>query len=166
MCHGNDCQQEATHLHAMAYAKTGGSSLTHNRVFYQALTRSLPESKVQFIDDDTWPFRERANEQNGRLNPVQMDITTEAGELFDNHPRRKNKALLLDITIVSPCASSNLENTARHAGKHLADVVERKKNKHVACSPLPTPSFLSPCRRVVRLAQTCMPSLRSSPSDG
>ena len=58
-----------------------------------------------------------------------MDITTEAGALFDNHPRLKNKALLLDITIVNPCASYNLGNAARHVGKHLADAVERKKNK-------------------------------------
>ena len=35
-----------------------------------------------------------------------------------------------------------------------------------ARSPLPTPSFLSLCRHVVTLAQTCMPSSRSSPSDG
>ena len=59
-----------------------------------------------------------------------MDITTEAGALFDNHPRLKNKALLLDITIVNPCAGPNLGNEARHAGKHLADAVERKKNKY------------------------------------
>ena len=58
-----------------------------------------------------------------------MDITTEAGALFDNHPRLKNTALLLDITIVNPCAGSNLGNAARHVGKHLADAVERKKNK-------------------------------------
>ena len=55
-----------------------------------------------------------------------MDITTEAGALFDNYPRRKNKALLLDITIVDPCAGSNLENAGHHVGQHLADVVERK----------------------------------------
>ena len=59
-----------------------------------------------------------------------MDITTEAGAFFDNHPRLKNKALLLDITIVNPCAGSNLGNAARHVGKHLADAVERKKNKY------------------------------------
>ena len=53
-----------------------------------------------------------------------MDITTEAGALFDNHPLLKNKALLLDITIVNPCAGSNLGNAARHVEKHLADVVE------------------------------------------
>ena len=62
-----------------------------------------------------------------------MDITT--GVLFDNHLRRKNKALLLDIIIVDPYASSNLENAARHAGKHLADAVERKKNKHRGSFP-------------------------------
>ena len=64
-----------------------------------------------------------------------MDITTEAGALFDNHPRLKNKALLLDITIVNPCAGSNLGNAARHVGKHLADAVERKKNKYRGSFP-------------------------------
>ena len=83
----------------------------------------------------TWPFRQSASEQNGRLNPLRMDITTEAGALFDNHPRLKNKALLLDITIVNPCAGSNLGNAARHVGKHLADVVERKKNKYRGSFP-------------------------------
>ena len=70
-----------------------------------------------------------------------MDITTEAGALFDNHPRLKNKALLLDITIVNPCAGSNLGNAARHLGKHLADVVERKKNQYRGSFP-PTYSLL------------------------
>ena len=60
-----------------------------------------------------------------------MDTTTGGGALFDNHPRLKNKALLLDITIVDPCAGSNLlENAARYVGKHLADAVERKKNEY------------------------------------
>ena len=118
------------------YILTGWSSLTHNRVLHQALARSLRESKVQFVVEDTWPFRQRASEQNGRLNPLRMDITTEAGELFDNHPRLKNKALLLlDITIVNPCAGSNLGNAARHVGKHLADAVERKKNKYRGSFP-------------------------------
>ena len=85
--------------------------------------------------EDTWPFRQRASEENGRLNPLRMDITTEAGALFDNHPRLKNKALLLDITIVNPCAGSNLGNAARHVGKHLADAVERKKNKYRGSFP-------------------------------
>ena len=130
MCHGNGCRQETTRLHAISCSKTGWSSLTHNRVLHQALARSLRESKVQFVVEDTWPFRQRASEQNGRLSPLRMEITTEAGALFDNHPRLMNKALLLDITIVNPCASSNLGNAARHAGKHLADAVKRKKNKY------------------------------------
>ena len=130
MCHGNGCRQATTHLHAISCTKTGWSSLTHNRVLRQALARSLRESKVQFVVEDTWPFRQRASEQNDRLNPLRMDITTEAGALFDNHPRLKNKALLLDITIVNPCAGSNVGNVARHVGKHLADAVERKKNKY------------------------------------
>ena len=64
-----------------------------------------------------------------------MDITTETGALFNNHPRLKNKALLPDITIVNPCADSNLGNAARHVGKHLADAIERKKNKYRGSFP-------------------------------
>ena len=129
-CHGNGCRQETTLLHAISCTKTGWSSLTHNRVLHQALARCLRESKVQFVVEDTRPFRERASGQNGRLNPLRMDITTEAGALFGNHLRLKNKTLLLDITIANPCAGSNLGNAARHGGNHLADAVERKKNKY------------------------------------
>ena len=135
MCHGSGFRRETTRLHAMSCTKTGWSSLTYNRVLHQALARSLRESKVQFVVEDTWPFRQRASGQNGRLNPLRTDITTEAGALFDNHPRLKNKALLLDITIVNPCAASNLGNAARHVGKHLADAVERKKNKYRGSFP-------------------------------
>ena len=104
-------------------------------MLHQALTRSLRESKVKLVVEDTWPFRERASGQNGRLNPLRTDITTEAGTLFDNCPRLKNKALLFDTTIVNPCAGSNLENAACHVGKHLADAVERKKNKYRGSFP-------------------------------
>ena len=135
MCHGNGCRQETTRPHAISCTKTGWSSLTHNRGLHQALARSLRESKVQFVVEDTWSFRQRASKQNGRLNPLRMGITTEAGALFDNHPRLKNKALLLDITIVNPCAGSNLGNAARHVGKHLADAIERKKNKYWGSFP-------------------------------
>ena len=135
MCHGNGCRQETTRFHAISCTKTGWSSLTHNRVLHQALARSLRENKVQFVVEDTWPFRQRASGRNGRLNPLRMDITTEAGALFDNHPRLKNKVLLLDITIVNTCAGSNLGNAARHVGKHLVDAVEPKKNKYRGSSP-------------------------------
>ena len=70
-----------------------------------------------------------------------MGIMTEEGALFDNHPRLRNKALLLDINIVNPCAGANLGNIARYVGKHLADTVERKKNKHQGSFPT-TYSFL------------------------
>ena len=89
----------------------------------------------KYTHTHTWPFRQRASEENGRLNPLRMDITTEAGALIDNHPRHNNKALLLDITIVNPCAGSNLGNAVRHVGKHLADAVERKKNKYRGSFP-------------------------------
>ena len=116
-----------------------------------ALARSLRERKVQFVVEDTWAFRERASGQNGRLNPLRMDITTEARALFDNHPRLKNEALLLDITIVNPCARSNLGNAARHVGKHLEDAVERKKSKYRGLFPATyslVPLAMSTCGEV------------------
>ena len=85
--------------------------------------------------------------------------------IFHNNARRKNKALLLDVTIVNPCQTSTLENAARHAGKYLADAVQRKKTSTGARLPSPTSSFLSLCRRVVRLAQMWVSSSRSSSSD-
>ena len=143
MCHGNGCRQETTHLHAISCIKTGWSSLIHNRVLHQALVRSLRESKVQIVVEDTWSSRERPNGQNGRLDPLRVDITKEVGALFDNHPRRKDKAPLLDLNIDNPCASSNLENAALHAGKHLTDAVERKNNKHRGSFSL-VPRYLFP----------------------
>ena len=151
MCHGNGCRQETTRLHATSYSKTGWSSLTHNRVLHQTLARSLRESKVQFFLEDTWPFRERASGQNGRLNPLRMYITMGAGALFDNYPRLKNKELLLDIAIVNPCTGSNLGNAARLLEKHLADAVERKKNKYRGSFPAtysPLPLAMSTCDKV------------------
>ena len=53
MCHGNGYRQEFTCLHAISCTKTGWSSLTHNRVLHQALARSLRESKVQLVVEDT-----------------------------------------------------------------------------------------------------------------
>ena len=169
MCHGNGCRQETTRLHAISCSNTGWSFLAHNRVLHQALARSLRESKVQFVVEDTWPFRQRASEENGRLNPLRMDITTEAGALFDNHPRHKNKALLLDITIVNPCAGSNLGNAVRHVGKHLADAVERKKNKYWGSFPATyslLPLAMSTCGDVGSDVHALRPRGRSGSGNG
>ena len=59
-----------------------------------------------------------------------MDTTTEVGALLNSHLQRKNTTLLLNITIVNPCASFNLENAAPHAGENLDDAAERKKTKY------------------------------------
>ena len=67
--------------------------------------------------------------------PLRMDVTTEAGAPFRGNPRLKDKALLLDLTIVNLCVSTNLANVARQARKHLADAVERKKNKYRGSFP-------------------------------
>ena len=131
MCHGNGCRQEATASTTyLVQRRDGALSLTIG-----CSTRHWLDPFVRVNVEDTWPFRQRASGQNGRLNPLRIDITKEAGALFDNHPRLKNKALLLDITIVNLCAGSNLGNATRHVGKHLADAVERKINKYRGSFP-------------------------------
>ena len=67
MCRGNGCKQEITRLHAMSCIKTGWSSLTHNRILYQVLARSLRKTKVELVVEDTWPFRQRACYKQGAL---------------------------------------------------------------------------------------------------
>ena len=64
-----------------------------------------------------------------------MDITTIPGALLDNHPRRNNRGILLDITIVDPSNSSSLENAARNTGNYLTEAVEQKKNKYSGSFP-------------------------------
>ena len=140
MCRGNDFRQETTRLHAISCTRSGWSSRTNNRVLHH------DPSERELADKTAYGTRYVWTQQRKR-------------------GLSKNKALLLDITVANPCASSTLENAARHAGKHLANAVERKKISIGGRSPIPTPSFLSLCRLVVRLAQECMPSLRSSPSD-
>ena len=130
MGHGKGCRQETTRLHAISCANTRWSSLTHNRVLHQALARPLRESKVEFVDEDTWSFREELEGKTANSTRYVWTPQRKREVLFDNHPRLKNKALLLDITIVNSCAGFNLGNTARRIGKHLADAVERKKNKY------------------------------------
>ena len=164
MCHGNGCGQENARLHAISCTKTGWNSLPYNRAQHQALARSLRQSKVQYIVEDAWRFGERASGQNGRLNPLRTDITTEAEVLFDNHPRLTNTALLLVIDIVNPCTGSYLGNAARHVGKDLADAVERKKNKYRGSFPATyslSPLAMSTCGKV----GSDVPSARSSPAD-
>ena len=148
-CHGRSgCRKETTRLHVISCTKTGWSSLTHNRVLHHAVARSRRESNVQITIEGKWPFQLRGTRQQAGHNPVRMDVTTEAGALFGSDPRHKGKALLLDLTIVNPCVSSNLEGAARQTGKHLADAVERKKNKYRGSFPAtysPLPLATSTC---------------------
>ena len=53
-------------------------------------------------------------------------VASEAGTLFDSHLPGKHKALILDIKNINPCVRSNLEKSARLAGKYLADTAKRK----------------------------------------
>ena len=121
MCHVNGCRQEATRLHAISCSKTGWSSLTHNRVLHQALARSVRESQVQFVVEDTWPFRQRASEENGRLNPLRMDITTEAGH----------------------SSTTTLGTRIRHSYRHY----NRQPLRRLQSRECSTPCRKTPCRR-------------------
>ena len=57
-------------------------------------------------------------------------MTKEVGALFGHDPRYKGKAQFLDLTIMIPCISANLENAAQQTRKYLADEAERKKDNY------------------------------------
>ena len=77
------------------------------------------------IDGTAPPTTERFTRQF--LDPTReqfVDVTTEAGAFFGCKFDRQDKELLLDITIVSLCVSSNLDDVGRRAGKNLANAIE------------------------------------------
>ena len=101
MCNSNGYRQETTRLHAVSCTSTGWSSLAHNRVLHRALAPSLRESGVQSVVEGTGLFRQIANEQQGRSNPLRMDLTTKVA-LFDNHSQRKKKGSCLTSISLTP----------------------------------------------------------------
>ena len=102
-------------------------------LFLSSRPRSIPDWQPRILR--VWLRPDRL------MRRTHTHMTTEARALSDNHPRLKNKVLLLDITIVNPSAGSNLGNAARHVRKNLADAVERKKSKYRGSFPA-TYSFL------------------------
>lgn len=64
-----------------------------------------------------------------------MDMTTEVRALFGNDPRYKGKALLVDITLINPFVSINLEIAGLETRNHLIDAVVLKKNKYQGLLP-------------------------------
>ena len=134
MCHGNSCRQETGRLYAIFYTKRDGALSPiiecSTRHWLDPLARAKSSLSLKMHGPS-----ERELADKTRQNPLRMDITTEAGTLFDKHPPRKNKALLLDITNVNRCISSNLENAARHEEEHPTDAVEGKINTHRGSFP-------------------------------
>ena len=66
-----------------------------------------------------------------RIARAQFNKYTHTHTLINTHTHTHTH----DITIVTPCAGSNLENAAHQVGQYLADAIERKKNKYRASSP-------------------------------
>ena len=112
-----------------------GIEISHPQSSAPPGTGSILSRKQSTICQRRMGLLRETSEQGGRLNPLQMSIATEAGALFDNQPRCKNKALLLDITTANSCTNFHLDNAARHAGKHVVDAVERKKNNYRGSFP-------------------------------
>ena len=156
---GNGCQQETTRLHAIYCTKTGWSSLTHRQVLRQALTRSLRESKVQFVVEDTWPFRERGSGQNDRLSPLRTDGTTEAGHsstvTLDARIRRSYSTLPSSTLALAP-----IWKMQQPMQEHTSPTRSSGRKTSIGACFVATYSLLSLslCRLVLRLAQTCMSS--------
>ena len=134
MCHGAGCQQVTTRLHTLACPKTGWSTRTHSQVLHQAVARSLRECNLDICLEDATPFL--ANAQARRSpHPLRMDVTVGPSSLFRGHRRREDRHLLLDLTVVNPCAPSNLDREVTRPGVALAEAAKRKHNKYRGTFP-------------------------------
>ena len=85
------------------------------------MARFRRNNNVRYTIGDTWPSQERGTGQQMGQIPLRMDVTKAAGALFSDDPQ--HKALLLDLTIVNPCVSTDLEIAARQTRKHFTDAV-------------------------------------------
>ena len=89
--------------------------------------------------------------QRGEPSPLRMDVSR--GHSSTASPWHKDKALLLDITIIANTyVRLNLDNSIWQAEKHLADAKYRKKKRYRGLF-LATYSSLPLVRRLVVLAQ-------------
>lgn len=59
-----------------------------------------------------------------------MDTAVRNNALFRGHDRREDKNLLLHLTVVDPCSSSNLDTEAKKPISAIAAAARRKLNKY------------------------------------
>ena len=151
MCHvNNDCKQETTSrrsISVLLLTRDGALSpttkwSTRDRLDPCVRSKSYLSSKARSPFDRGLVYRATAwapDERNGCQNG-------DGGVFFASDPKHKDKTLLLNITIVHPCVSTNLGKAARPTEKHLADTIEREHNTTFEARFPPYPlSFLSPC---------------------
>ena len=137
--------------------------------YWLDLARSLRESKVQFVVEGTWTFRKKASGQNGRLNPLLllMDRITDGGVHSSTATPNVRIRCFYSTLLSAILAPAPIYRMQRAMQENTSPTPSRGRKTSIGTrSPLPTPSFLSLCRRVVKLAQTCIPSLRKVSSDG
>ena len=128
-CHGAGCSQPTTRLHTLSCPKTGWGTRTHSQVLHQAVARSLRECSLDICLEDTTPFQASAQARHGS-HPLRMDVTVGPSALFRGHRQREERHLLLDLTVVNPCAPSNLDKEVTRPGTALAEAAKRKQNKY------------------------------------
>lgn len=78
--------------------------------------------------EGTTPFRP-SDQAERESNSLHMDISVWHTELFRRDKQREGKALVLDVTVVNPCVSSNLDKEAKGAASAIEAAVRRKTNK-------------------------------------
>jgi len=103
------------------------------------MARFRRNNNVRYIIGDTWPSQQRGTGQQMGQIPLRMDVTKAAGALFSDDPLHEGKTLLLDITIVNFCVSTDFKTAVRQTENPLTDEVERKKNKYRGSLPATYP---------------------------
>ena len=153
MYHGDRCGK--TRLHDASCTITGWSSVTHNRALHQKLARSLRESKVQFVVEGIWSFLGKAGGQDGRLHPPQLEQTTAVVVPPSAVVPFRSIRGLYSILPTSILVSAQIWITQNAMQKTPSPMQSNgRKTGFETRSLLRISSFLSLCRRVVRLAQT------------
>lgn len=58
---------------------------------------------------------------------MQTDLTVAHSELFHGHEPSEGKSFLLDLTVVKPCAPTDLDDETKRLGVFIIETVNKKQ---------------------------------------
>lgn len=124
-CNPTGCHEQMPQLHTLSYATSGWNTPTQSQILHLAMTRSLRECSLAICTEDATPFWPKAQARRGLIS-LRMGATVAPSEVFRRHKRREGKTFQLDLTVVKPCASTNLDKRAKRSRSTAMAAVKRK----------------------------------------